>query len=51
MNNDSIRISNTSENIFKNVFFRESVLSFERRKMSFLVSKKESYNENKDIIK
>lgn len=51
MSNDSLRISNTSENIFKNALFRESVIGFERRKQSFLVSKKESYNENKEVTK
>ena len=41
MNNESVRVSDAGiENLFKNTLFRESVMGFERRKMSFMVSKK-----------
>lgn len=41
MNNDSVRVSSGNiENLFKNALFRESVIGFERRKMSFMISRK-----------
>ena len=43
MNNDSIRVSNNGanmENLFKNAIFRESIIGFERKKMSFMINKK-----------